>query len=190
MSIGTMVSLAVQRRREKTELGDEAAAGDADQQMTQLEKVSAFIPSDVVTVYVAGLGILTPSEAIARWVWFAIGLVLVPVFVAIGIALEKRKSGIWPGWTAGFLLVIFGLLSFTAWAASLPNTPFLLVVSNATQIAALAVIVLASIMYPVAEYFDIVPKAARYAAPQTEKHLRPEADQPPPATSSSPTSSP
>jgi hypothetical protein len=175
MSIGTMVSLAVQRRREAIEFGDRMAAGTSAQQMTQLEKVAAFIPSDVVTIYVAGLGILTPSGAIARWVWFAIGLVLVPVFVAIGIALEKKKSGIWPGWTAGFLLVIFGLLSFTAWAASLPNTPFLLIAPNATQIAAVAVVFLAAFMFQVAQYFDIVPKAARYAVPEGQ----PEADQPP-----------
>jgi hypothetical protein len=56
------------------------------------------------------------------------------------------------------VLLIFAMVAFIAWAAALPGTPFLAFTARATAIGGWAVVILAIIMYKVADLLDVVPK--------------------------------
>jgi hypothetical protein len=64
MSIARMMSLGGTRELEKTRPGAVAAAAEEGKKTTvdtAIEKITAFIPSDVIGIYVAGLGIFSPQ---------------------------------------------------------------------------------------------------------------------------------
>ena len=55
------------------------------------------------------------------------------------------------------LLLVFAAVAFTAWAAAMPDTPFLSILAKAQPVGGICVIVLALVMYKVASIFDLVP---------------------------------
>lgn len=161
MSIATIIGLGIQRQREKTKPQGRATSGDvqavgrtADSAM---ERVSAFIPSEIIGLYVAGLGIFSPETDTGKWQIFWICFALIPVIMVLNYLIQRKQSqgglGLWPS------LVLFGfaIVAFVAWTAALPSTPFLSIFPDATTIGGWAVIILAVIMYKVAELMGIVP---------------------------------
>jgi hypothetical protein len=98
-----------------------------------MSAITAYIPTEILTLYVAVLGALQkpgPADArppTAEWVAFFAFLVATPVFVWLVYAakvktakkllpLAPRK---WPAWE-----MIAATVAYVAWAYALPNSPF------------------------------------------------------------------
>ena len=73
-------------------------------------------------------------------------MALIPVLVIINHLLQQKKQKAQDTPTNRWIavwLVVFALVAFTAWAWALPETPFKALTTYATQIGAVAVLVLA-----------------------------------------------
>lgn len=145
-----------------------SASTDVD---SALERITSWIPTEVVGIYVSLVGLVVPSSDRSRWALFVLGALLVPVFVLLnGKIVNDRGAAAWskagtagdpPKITGKQLLACTGLalVAFIAWSMALPSTPFLELFDNATRVGAGAVIVLALILPKVAEAFGVaLPK--------------------------------
>lgn len=149
MSLISMTRLA---SNEKAEAAGPSAAISKTKRLTlgsALESVVAFIPTEVVTLYVAALGIFHPTTSAAKWGIFGFCGLLVPIFVIIG-SLEEHQRGKEVSIKSGGLVVVFGLVAYTTWTMALPETPFEEFTEYATKIGGAAVLVTASILPRVA----------------------------------------
>lgn len=132
-----------QRRREQGVRRGTSASATLSQAM---EEITNYIPTEVVGVYIAILGLLSPRTDSARWLVFLIGALLTVFFLWIPYSGGTRKF---------FMLAVLALLGFTAWAAALPSTPFSTFAENASQIGAAAVLVLAVVLPALAEKLNL-----------------------------------
>jgi hypothetical protein len=124
---------------------------------TALERISAFIPSEVIASYTFFLGIIRPVSPNAKWVLFGIAVLLIPIFIAVSRAEFKRsRPSDKPPSGSAFLLFVFALLAFTAWAAALPDSPFLALSDMANQIGACCVFVFALLLPNLAKLSGLV----------------------------------
>jgi hypothetical protein len=173
MSISKMVGLSVAHERDRS-IVKATAAGAAPPVGTPpkkeqgkvgaaLDKITAFVPSEALGAYTVGLGVFSPTTYPAKWWIFGICLALIPILMVFTY-LSQQKTGNTgkPPFTSWLVLVSFALIAFVAWAASLPNTPFLEftpegVTPQATTVAGWAVVILAGIMYKVAALLNVVP---------------------------------
>ena len=130
--------------------------GDQAKLNSAMEKITTFIPSEVVGLYVASLGIIAPVTPEAKWWIFGICVVLVPIFLLFTYLIQKRKNQA-PGVRVLVILILFGLFAFVAWASALPSTPFLQFTDKATEIGGAFVIGAALFLYRFAEALGIVP---------------------------------
>jgi|SRR5215471_13713778 hypothetical protein len=165
MSIARMYDLAAEREQERTkpaaDVAAEAAGAEVEAKKTvesALEKITAFIPTEIIGLYVAGLGIFTPQTAAGKWWVFFVCLALIPVFMVIGYFQKKKHKLPIPKLGVLLLLVAFAAVAFVAWAAAMPATPFLSLNSYATQIGGFIVVPLAFVMWGLADIFDALPK--------------------------------
>jgi len=165
MSIATMTRLAAPAALRPAL--DAAQPPVSDIQETALEKITAFIPTEVIGIYVAGLGILSGTDETAPgdgtgvgWALFAFCLLVVPLLVAINVQLRNRASGTegTVGPRKALLLCVFGAVAFIAWTAALPETPFVDLHAYANRIGAFAVVVLGVLMPGVAQLLGLVPR--------------------------------
>jgi hypothetical protein len=125
---------------------------------TALESIVAFIPSEVIGTYIAGLGIWPPTSEERKWLLFGICVGLIPVFLWLQNALlAKKNRGATLSWGKAVLSMLFAGVSFSAWAAAMPDSPFLGLSADANQIGALAATVLALLLPKFAELFDLTP---------------------------------
>jgi len=126
-----------------------------------MEKITAFIPSEVIASYVAILGLISPDTPTGKWIIFAICLVLIPAYMYLGYLTKKKQAKekqSTPKRADTFLLMIFAAVAFIAWSMALPGTPFASLFPRATTIGGVAVIIVTSFMYKVADLLDLVPK--------------------------------
>jgi hypothetical protein len=165
MSIARMVALGTERQRQLDELpvtrsADQTTPASSAKRSVDsaMERIAAFIPSEVIGIYVAGFGIFSPESSGSKWLMFGICALLVPLFIALNYLQQKMHSGDAPSPRIALILLFFGLVAFVAWAAALPGTPFLSLSPIATAVGGWAVLILAGIMYKVADILGIVPK--------------------------------
>jgi quinol-cytochrome oxidoreductase complex cytochrome b subunit len=161
MSIARMMSLGGTRELEITRPGAVAAADEAGKKTTvdtAMEKITAFIPSDVIGIYVAGLGVFSPQTDANKWYVFGVSVLLIPVLMLLNYFDQKKRNKPTPGPRIVAVLVVLALVAFVAWAGAMPGTPFLVFTPYATEIGGWAVVILALIMYKLADLLDIVPK--------------------------------
>ena len=111
MSIATMMALSIERQRQPIMATAAAASGgggtttqktrdlarpsDEAPQKTldsAMEKITAFIPSEVIGSYVAVLGIISPETNLGKWVIFGICLLLIPVFMLLSYLTKKKQA--------------------------------------------------------------------------------------------------
>lgn len=163
MSIAAAARQAYQRELDATTPVTRESARNPDVQ-SAVERVTEWIPTETVGLYVALLGLLSPEGSKGRWVLFGAGIALTIGFLLLNSALiHKRAVAKWEEaengeprpprialWRQGVLLVVC-VVSFAAWACALPATPFLSLWSNATTIGGVAVLVLATATPKVAE---------------------------------------
>jgi hypothetical protein len=160
MSISSMTNVAFARRRdvapenEAPRTTEEIAAAKGDKPATQgggtstLAAIAAYIPTEVLTVYVAVVAAINPAVTGAGstpvWVSFVLFLVLTPVVVWLVYAGKVRKAGKrlpvaprrWPRWE-----MFAATVAYAAWAFALPETPFSTFAWYSTAIAAVVVLV-------------------------------------------------
>jgi hypothetical protein len=126
-----------------------------------MQKITAFIPAEVVGIYIAVVGIVAPAQTDNVLKWWIFGIcagLLIPFFIGIGYLAKKKKKEPVPTPPVVITLLVCALLAFAAWACALPDTPFQQVLGdNATRYGGGAVIVLAAVLYKIAELFDAVP---------------------------------
>jgi hypothetical protein len=160
VSIASMVAAGVKRQEELTTVTSTAAAGKNSEKDSAMEKLTKFIPSEVIAIYVAAVGILSPLGNTGKWVIYFICILLIPILIVINYYQQKRKQKAQANTNRRIasLLVLFALVAFTAWTCALPETPFLLFTPLAVKIGAVAVLVLAAVMTPLADALGILPK--------------------------------
>jgi hypothetical protein len=109
-----------------------------------IARIADYIPSEVVAIYIAGFGILQPTTSCGKWGIFALGALLVPIFVGGSLfAVGRDAAGrirLSVGKRAG--LVALGLISYAVWAAAIPQSAFVDLCPDANRDAAYAALVL------------------------------------------------
>ena len=167
MSIARMVRLGIERQQERNvptaKTAAEEGKGAKKALDSAMEKVTSFIPSEVIGIYVAGLGILTPVSDRGKWLIFFIASALVPIFIWLNWLREKKHAAqdttVLPTKSV-IVLIVLGEVAFTAWAAALPGTPFLSLTEYAMKVGGLSVVILAAVLYYAADLLDVVPKGS------------------------------
>lgn len=143
MSISSMTNVAYARRRDvdpanraPDSIGAIAAEkGDKPQTQTQgssaLSAIAAYIPTEILTVYVAVIAAIgvgaSANTGNAAWISFGFFFVLTPIVVWLVYAGKVRRAGKpiparigqWPKWE-----MFAATIAYTAWAFALPETPF------------------------------------------------------------------
>lgn len=176
MSLVSMVALSHERFKQRSVIRTKAAAaastgssggqpvGSVDTAVkSAAEKITAFIPSDVIGIYIAGLGVFTPGTTKAKWWVFGIAAALAPIFLLIAYFVEKRNdkqraSGQTQRRIIDYLLLaLFAEVAFVFWAAAFPESPFLSITPIATKIAAFGMVILAAVMPSIASICGLVP---------------------------------
>jgi hypothetical protein len=161
MSVSSMTNVAFSRRTDVAPHDkapgsvEEVAEAKADKPETQsagssaLAAIAAYIPTEVLTVYVAVVAALNPGAAAANargpeWGAFLLFLVFTPVVVWLVYAGKVRKAGKrlptafrrWPRWE-----MFAATVAYAAWAFALPETPFMSFGWYSAAIAAVVVLV-------------------------------------------------
>ena len=107
------------------------AATEGDRAVAQAARaIVAYIPAEIVTVYVAAIALITvpgTKPAGGQWALMWITLTLTPFTVWVTAALKtKNDTGVLPLAFASWpwLQIVLATVAFVLWAFSLPNTPF------------------------------------------------------------------
>jgi hypothetical protein len=146
MSIQSLSTLAIARRDDMPskapgtarEVAQTLSATDANTDTTitaALRTVTAYIPTEVLTVYLAVVGALATTGTagttlldpnMTRWVLFWLFVVLTPATVWLTYAAKVQAAGKplpilrhWPVWE-----ISAATIAFVIWAFTLPGTPF------------------------------------------------------------------
>lgn len=107
--------------------------------MAALKLITTYIPTEILTLYVAAVAIVLPGVAPgnptapapnyrAAWVTFFVFLVLTPIVNWLVYAAKLKAAGQglplhpadWPKWE-----MFVAAVAYVAWAAALPTTPFI-----------------------------------------------------------------
>ncbi len=126
-----------------------------------VDKALSFVPSEGIAVYVALLGFLHPVSHGGRWYLFATGLALAWVYmIAVNVILKAAEKTTGQGSIPKLMLsMMLAGLAFSAWAATLPASPFLELSGYVSGYGAAALLVLGVVLYPVAKYWlKLVPR--------------------------------
>lgn len=166
MAIVTMTRLALNADKPKGSAPQLEAAlesvAKADQSAASaLDQMIAYVPSEVIGIYIAGVGIIGAKSASVKWGLFWLALVLIPLFFWLSDRIERRaNAGLEGGRGKVVLMGALALLAFTTWAIALPDTPFAsLWGDDATRYGSFAAVVLAALMPKIAAAAGLVPRA-------------------------------
>lgn len=151
MSLTTLTTQNIKSTHRRKAMRPEAVdPGDMQEPAVQsaIEIITAYIPSEVIGLYVAGIGILEP-EGDMKWLLFGFALFLIPIVIWLSLIIKRGQN-------SHFRLELpakqfcaitsLAVLAFVAWAAALPRTPFETFSVNATRYGGFAVLVLAAIL--------------------------------------------
>jgi len=169
MSIHAMASLAVAQRLDAAEpragIGQQAqdAAGATTPEngaTAGLKLVTTYIPTEVITLYVAAVAALRTGNHIpllTAWITFWLFLVLTPIVVWLVTAGKLRAAGrpvpfdvrTWPLWP-----MAAAATAFLTWAFALPDSPFVQFSWYSAAVAGLAVLVVATVLPLLSQLFQ------------------------------------
>lgn len=152
MTLISMGRLATTERRVAVDKGPSAATRDIAEEplRSAIEAIAAFIPAEVIGIYIAGTGILKPQETSSKWWIFAISGLLIPVFIGLGAA-EAQRAGRDISIYRTLVLLVFAATAFIVWASALPATPFEELSSHANQIGGWSAVILGLLMPRIAK---------------------------------------
>jgi hypothetical protein len=136
---------------------DEEAASATRER--SLAKTADYIPSDVLATYLAMWGLISPNSTTAKLVVFCCAAALAIVLPLLNWAVSQRLSsaGRRPALSKQLWVIAMGLVAFTAYAMTMPNSIFAEWFDAAPMTGGLAAIVLAVLLPPLAEFLDISP---------------------------------
>jgi hypothetical protein len=159
MSVSQMMMLGMRQRQIATTPRAQAtAAGAPPSQVTiAMEKIAAFVPTEVIALYVTGLGIFAPTSAEGKWSIFFICALLIPAVMGIGYWENQKKGLPAPGGRIFGLLLAMAVVAFCAWASAMPNTPFLEFGDRATLVGGFVVLILSLLMPRIAVLLGAAP---------------------------------
>jgi hypothetical protein len=137
----------------------------ADQIDTALHMLSGYIPTEILTLYVAVVAALhvpnhpsTPTEWSAFWAF----LVATPIVVWLVYAAKCKALGehlpfnfrVWPLWE-----MIAATVAYCAWAMALPDTPFTTIPWYSSALSGIVVLVASTVLGLLAPLFQAPLKA-------------------------------
>lgn len=165
MAILTMTQNALEAERAAGAAGGARAEGVAEatgagQGVTSaLDQMVAYVPSEVIGIYIAGVGIIGPASGRARWGLLLLSLALIPLFIWLSNRIERQSDPKAPSAFSKLAWVcVLATSAFLAWSAALPDTPFLDFSANATRIGSFAAVVLAALMPKIAAAVGIASR--------------------------------
>lgn len=135
---------------------------------TALEKLAAFVPTEVIIAYVAAVGLLVPTESWHRWSIFAGAVFVLVVIILLDFELRAKRARGNAGENDSPLpnisrrritySVLIATVAFTVWAFAVPSgSPALDWGDGATRLFAIIAIAVSAILYRVAELIDLAP---------------------------------
>ena len=164
MAIVTMTQQALNAGRPAVAARGAALEGASEpaqigQRVTSaLDQMVAYVPSEVIGIYIAGVGIIGPSGR-AKWGLLWLSLALIPLFIWLADRMERQSDANAPKAFAKLAWVcLLATFAFVAWSAALPETPFLDFSANATRLGSFAAMVLAALMPKIAAAVGIAPR--------------------------------
>lgn len=109
-----------------------------------LSSIAAYIPTEILTVYVAVVAALGSGDRTVQWVAFWFFLIVTPIVVWLTYAGKVRQATgtvpgairEWPKWE-----MVAATIAYLAWAFALPETPFAELSFYSAAIAAVVVLV-------------------------------------------------
>lgn len=164
MSVRAMSTMAARSGAGK---GNAKAALD-----TTLGKIAAFIPSEILALYLFMWGVANPAATDRRtpWALFWASLGALVAYVVLNHMLDRKsvaesnekiadraKRAQGPTATKTGWVLLMAAVAFTAYAASLPQTPFLDVNSNANTIGAIVAAGLAIFLPMIGKLVGVSP---------------------------------
>ena len=177
MSINSMANAAIGRRQDYEPVGDvprtltdisKAAGGSSapsNQLTSALNVIVAYIPTEVLTLYVAVVAALgnatgstsglhtSPGLVVAFWAFLVATPVTVWVLYAVKLQTDKKQLPLapsqWPVWE-----MTAGTIAYTAWAMALPNNPFVTAVWYSSGLTAVILLVSSTFLGLVAPLFQ------------------------------------
>ncbi len=139
--------------------GAAAAAPPTTTVDTAFNVLFGYIPTEVITLYVAVLAALHQAEGVTagKWIAFWSFFVATPLVVWLTFgakvkALQKPlplTPGAWPAWE-----MFAATMAYCAWALALPNAPFTEYRWYSSGLAAVAVLVASTVLGLLAPFFQ------------------------------------
>jgi hypothetical protein len=166
MAIVTMTELALEAERPKVVRGAEAglegvsepAAQTGKRTVSALDQIVAYVPTEVIRIYIAGVGIVGPAGR-AKWGLLLLSTALIPLFVWLSDRIARQSDPSVPkAYSKLAWVCLLAACAFLAWAAALPETPFLDFSEKATRLGSFAAVVLAAIIPKVAAAVGIAAR--------------------------------
>jgi len=149
-------------REAATTTGGSAKPADTT---STVQSIATYIPSDVLTVYIAAIAAFgtTTVGSPEAWAAFVVFLIASPVAVWASFATSWRASNStlplsprqWPSFA-----MAASLLAFAAWAFALPQTPFAVFGWYNSAIAGLVVLITLTVLGVARPLFGPLPKPA------------------------------
>lgn len=171
MSISSMTNVALDRKVPKAPGGDRTlegldrtaaaqhgAAGEQGAVTKALDVVMAYIPTEILTLYVAVTAAMTSKTAELKQTLFYVFLVATPIVVWTIFAgkfrpIQKRlplSPSEWPKWE-----MAAAAIAFIAWALALPEPPFTI----DSGLASIGVLVVSVVLGLAALVFKPLPES-------------------------------
>jgi hypothetical protein len=137
------------------------AAPPANATATALNVLFGYIPTEVLTVYLAFVAAIqqtsdAPTYQRTSWIMFYIFLAATPVVVWVVFAGKLHGAGkpvpvdpaLWPLWE-----MTAGTIAYVAWAFALPNSPFKVLKGYNAAFASIAVLAASTLLGLLAQLF-------------------------------------
>lgn len=118
-----------------------------------LARITAFVPTEAISTYVAALALLKPGSEGARWALLG---VIAALTVFLCFYYWKRSQTALP-LKALVWSIIFAIVGLAAWASALPDSPFYSIPDYTTVVGGFAVLILAVLTPKVAELVGVAP---------------------------------
>jgi hypothetical protein len=124
-----------------------------------VDAVAQFVPTELIGIYIAGAGILSPMSHAGSVALACICALLIPVLFWLGAKIPAIPNGTWGSGANKISLVtllLFSIVAFAAWVCAIPGGPFEILGPSAPKIGALTVIVLAVVLPLAARKFELM----------------------------------
>jgi hypothetical protein len=163
----SVISVArhVQRDPQKSAPASEAAAPSAPSSTgarvaEAVNAVAQFIPTELIGIYVAGAGMLSPLSPTGNAILAIACAALIPLLFWLGAKIPAVPKGAWEqDSTTVWVLMLFSVVAFAAWLLAMPGGPFNgLFGAKTPQIGAFTVVVLAVVLPLSARKFNLTSK--------------------------------